>query len=124
VVDVVVSVMATPGPGAPSVPPGMVRVSEHGGVLRVRVRGEIDLWLRADLQAALSAVRQHAGPVELDLGSVTFIGAEGVGIVLSMVAAHPPGRVVVVGTSPAADRTLRLCGITEDVLPRRRRRRS
>ena len=103
-------------PALPSDPPGVVTTRTVGRVLRVRLAGEVDLWLRADLQAALSAVRQHDGPVEVDLRGVTFFGAEGVGAVLAMLHAHPRGTVTVGAVSTAALRTLVLCGVPEDLL--------
>ncbi len=113
-----VTVMTRPPTGAGSGPPGAVTCSTRAGVLRVRLSGEVDLWLRARVQEVVDAVRTHPGPVELDLRWVTFFGADGVGMLLALVYARPPGVVTVVATSEAVERTLRMCGISEQTLPR------
>ena len=104
--------------GPRSGPPGAIVFSTRGAALRVRISGEVDLWLRDRLHEALSAVRNHPGPVELDLGAVTFFGAEGVRMLLALEHARPSGSVTIVATSQAVERTLRVCGITDEVLPR------
>ena len=101
-------------------PPGVVTHDARGGVLRVRVAGEVDLWLRPRMQQVVSAVRHHPGPVEVDLEGVTFFGAEGVRMLLALHRARIPGAVTLVATSAAVERTLRVCGITEEVVPRHR----
>ena len=89
-------------------------------MLTVRLTGEVDLWLRDALQDAVAVVSRHDGPVEIDLEAVTFFGAEGTRMLLAMHRARPPGSVTIVGTSTAVERTLRVCGITADLLPRPR----
>jgi anti-anti-sigma factor len=92
-------------------------------VLRVRLTGEVDLWLRGRMHEVVDTVRAHPGPVEVDLRWVTFFGADGVGMLLALVYARPPGVVTIVATSAAVERTLRMCGITEQTLPRNTGRR-
>ena len=65
----------------------------------------------------MAAIWRHGGRVELDLRAVTFFGAEGVRMLLAMYHAGPPGAVRLVGASRVVERTLRICGISPDVLP-------
>jgi anti-anti-sigma factor len=103
-------------------PPGAVTCTTRAGVLHVRLSGEVDLWLHRRLDEVLEAVRRHPGRVEVDLRWVTFFGADGVRMLLALQFARPPGVVTIVGTSEAVERTLQMCGISQDALPRPPRR--
>ncbi len=118
----VVSVMTHRVLRTRSGPPGAVTCTTRAGVLRVRLSGEVDLWLHGRLEEVLEAVRRHPGRVEVDLRWVTFFGADGVRMLLALQFARPPGVVTVIGTSAPVERTLRMCGISADVLPRPPRR--
>jgi anti-sigma B factor antagonist len=61
-----------------------------GTVLRVAVRGEVDLSSRDRLLEALTvAIATTAKPIEVDLSQVTFLDAAGIG---ALIAAHTNAR--------------------------------
>jgi len=50
-----------------------IEVQERGGVMRVTLRGELDLYALDELREALDAVARLRGPAVVDLREVTFL---------------------------------------------------
>jgi anti-anti-sigma factor len=82
-----------------------VRVIEGGQVCRLKVTGEIDLGVAAELAAAGLACLERADDiVVLDLGQVSFIDSTGIGALVAV-----RNRAQVVG------KTLRLATVSDRV---------
>jgi len=86
-----------------------------GPIVRVTVRGEVDLTDGGRLGRALLEAVAQATRVEIDLAGVTFLGSHGL---RSLVAASVAGQrrspevdVVVVGASPLVRRVLEITGL-------------
>ena len=58
---------------------------DQDGKIRLRVAGELDLAALAQLDAALSALRDRAADVRLDLSELVFFDAGGIALLLSAI---------------------------------------
>ncbi|MFJ3230829.1 STAS domain-containing protein [Streptomyces sp. NPDC086787] len=103
--------MASPA-GAGAAPGGLqIQVSPVGGRMRVTIRGEIDLSVRATLQAVLQeALTRSTHGVDLDLSGSAFCDCSGLNCFLAVRhRALPTGKTVSIQTaSPLVRRLLDL----------------
>ncbi|WP_161501014.1 STAS domain-containing protein [Embleya scabrispora] len=59
-------------------------MSRHGGVVRIDLRGEIDLCARPELAWAVARVRSGEVAVRVDMADVGFMDTSGVGFLWSL----------------------------------------
>jgi RNA polymerase sigma-B factor len=104
------------GAGDSADPRGMeVSAVRAGGVLTVRIRGEVDRDTAERLRLSLRRAVSTAGPDRLvvDLAAVPLVDAAGVAVVLDAASAASVAGVdlTVTGAQPYVARTLRLSGL-------------
>jgi anti-sigma B factor antagonist len=109
-----VSTTKTPVTGHPQ--PGVCEVvgQRVGQALVLRVSGELDLFTAPRLQSALDHHLDIPGdPVVLDLTDVTFLGASGLQVLVSIkvVLAAQGRRLRVVGSAPVVLRPIKATGL-------------
>jgi anti-anti-sigma factor len=97
-------------------------VTREDGDIRYSLSGEVDAS-NADqvLNRLVELIGSRPGCVELDLAGVTFIDSAGVRtLAFAREVAADRGGLVVTSVSPRVERMIRLMGLEEELLPRRR----
>jgi anti-sigma B factor antagonist len=91
--------------------------ADHGGSVRVRVRGEVDLATAVEVCDGIERARRRAADVTLDLRDVGFMDSTGVRMLIDVAAESArDGFDLAIAPSPAVREVLRLC-VLEDRLP-------
>jgi anti-anti-sigma factor len=100
--------------------PGDVRLTatQGGGVVRLRVEGELDIATADAMGAALDALRKHRRPAVLDLRNVTFMDGQAAKLLLSTAVASydEHWRLTVEAMSEPVRRVLLLAGLHAEQL--------
>jgi anti-anti-sigma factor len=101
--------------------PGGVSIRVEPGSVVVRLAGEIDLALSAELNAVAAEAIRADRPVRLEVAAVTFIDSAAVGFMAVLAAAGQERgwRPVLVGAHRRLAETLALAGVSDlfDVEP-------
>jgi anti-sigma B factor antagonist len=93
-----------------------VVVTHLDGKACLAIRGEIDIGTREHLALAIGdALKTSSQEVEIDMSGVTFMGSDGIAILISSRRlADDLGKVFrVVAASSHVERTLRAVGLTD-----------
>ncbi len=87
------------------------------GVAHLAVAGELCLSTSPEFEAAVSAVREDATVVVLDLSAVTFIDCSGVHVILDAAARLRAARrrLVLFHNSHLIERLFRIVGVADEV---------
>jgi anti-anti-sigma factor len=84
-----------------------VPAQSRGGVICVRMSGDVDLSSNWDLSLVTPRIRQTgAHTIFLDVGPVTFFGSTVVNFLVHLLNAGPGSRIVVCRPSPMARRVI------------------
>jgi anti-anti-sigma factor len=93
-----------------------VDVDRSEAVIRLRLRGEVDLAAKPELDAALAGARHRREPLLMDLSETTFFDSSGVAFLIRAMAAARDGdwelRVAPRISGPATT-VLELTGVLE-----------
>lgn len=108
-------------PTAPATTPQRLRVTEErlgGGIVRLRLAGELDPVTGEHLRAAARAGRfGFCACFEIDLGGLSYVDAGGMGALAEAVRAiEDVGGCVVVAAGDAAQRIARVAGAGRDLV--------
>lgn len=98
--------------------PLAITITHQGGVCVLPIGGEIDLATSTQFATALTSALASDTPLVLDMSAVSFIGAQGVHVLLAAQCEH---GVITLATrfalipSPAVSRVLELTGAGQDL---------
>ena len=90
-------------------------LSTDGGVIVLRLSGELDLATVADIQRSVDAIAAQAPEhLVIDLTEVTFMDSSGIALLLEIAQSRP--RTELRNPTPLIRRVLEMTGLTE-ILP-------
>jgi anti-sigma B factor antagonist len=83
-----------------------------GGIVLLRVRGEVDAWTAPALHAAImTQIDRQPRQLIVHLGGATFLGTAGLGVLIGAERLRPDLRLLV--TNKRILRTLQLTGLAD-----------
>lgn len=92
-----------------------VRIESTDGIMRARLKGEIDHHLAGGLRAELddAIIREKPRALLLDFTDVSFMDSSGIGLVMGRyrLMNENGGEVEVVNPSPQIKKVMRLAGL-------------
>lgn len=92
-----------------------VRIESADGIMRAKLKGEIDHHLAGNLRAELddAIIREKPRALLLDFTDVSFMDSSGIGLVMGRyrLMNENGGEVEVVNTSPQIRKVMKLAGL-------------